>query len=97
MNTEHPQIDPSRRNPALRLPAALRVLDARMRSAMTERRASPPASERYSRADDEVAYLNELFVRLQRRMEIPDEIWLLGDDQTRSGRPPRPGRRAGSA
>lgn len=70
-----------------RLPAALQILTARMQAALTERRAAAPGTERHRRADEEVAYLNELYVRLQQRMEIPAEIWLLD-----GGRPPVHGR-----
>lgn len=53
-----------------------------MHAAVTERRDSLPGSERYRRADERVAYLNELYVRLQRRMEVPAEIWLLDGGRT---------------
>jgi len=82
------------RNPITTLSAALQILAARMREAVAERRESPPGSERYRRADERVAYLNELYVRLQRRMEVPLEIWLLDggwaplrDRRTRRGGP----------
>lgn len=71
-------------DPIRQLPAALHVLSLRMRAAVVERRTSPPGSELYRRADEEIAYLNELAVRLQRRMEIPDEIWLLDRERTRA-------------
>lgn len=61
-----------------RLPDALEILAAQMRKAIAERRAAPAGGEKYRRADELVAYLNELYVRLQRRMEVPAEIWLLG-------------------
>lgn len=66
---------PPARGPIVQLPAALQILTTRMRAAIAERRASPPGGERYRRADEEVAYLNELLVGLQRRMEIPAEVW----------------------
>ena len=49
-----------------------------MREAITERRDAPPGSEPYRRADELVGYLNELCLRLQRRVEIPRELWRLG-------------------
>lgn len=61
----------------MRLPEALQILATRMRAAVAERRTAPPGSDRHRRADEEVAYLHELYVRLQRRMEIPTEIWRL--------------------
>ncbi len=60
-----------------RLPAALEILSTRLRAALEERRAAAPGSERQRRADEEVAYLNDLYVGLQRRMAIPAEIWHL--------------------
>jgi len=63
--------------PVARLCDALEVLATRMHEAVAERRSSVPGSEGYRRADELVAYLNELYVRLQRRMEVPTEIWLL--------------------
>lgn len=77
------------RNAVTHLPDALNILATRMHAAVSERRDAPPGSERYRRADERVAYLNELYVRLQRRMEVPVEIWLLDGDHT----PPR-GRRS---
>ncbi len=74
-------------DPVRRLPDALDILTARMREAMVERRAGPPGGDRYRRADERVAYLNELYGLLQRRMEVPAEIWLLdGDRASVSGR-----------
>lgn len=64
-------------DPVARLSAALEILASRLREAVAERRTAPQGSERYRRADERVAYLNELYVRLQRRMEVPPEIWLL--------------------
>lgn len=84
----HPAaMPPPARDPVGQLPRALEILAVRMREAVAERRASPLGSERYRRADELVAYLNELYVQLQRRMEIPGEVWLLG------GRTPVGGRR----
>ena len=65
-------------DPVGRLPDALEILAARMREATTERRDAPPGSEQYRRADELVGYLNELYLRLQRRTEIPRELWRLG-------------------
>ena len=81
------------RNPVTKLSEALQILGARLREAAAERRASPPGSDRYRRADERVAYLNELYGRLQRRMEVPAEIWLLDGGPTRNTRrrsDPRP-------
>lgn len=64
-------------DPVARLPDALEILATRLRETVAERRGAPPGSERYRGADERVAYLNELYVRLQRRMEVPAEIWLL--------------------
>lgn len=70
----------------MRLPEALQILATRMRGAVAERRTAPPGSDRRRRADEEVAYLHELYVRLQRRMEIPTEIWRLADSPPSGGR-----------
>lgn len=61
-----------------RLPAALAILAAQMHQAAAERRAAPPGSARYRRADALVVHLNGLYGQLQRPMAIPDEIWRLG-------------------
>jgi len=60
-----------------RLTDALRILERRVLEAAAERRAAPPGSDRRRRADEQMARLNGLYLRLQRRMEIPPEIWLL--------------------
>lgn len=75
-------------NPVAQLAAALEILAARMRDAVAERRASPPGSERYRRADALVGHLNELYLQLQRRMEVPAEIWLLGRGRLSAGERP---------
>lgn len=56
---------------------ALEILARRMRAAVGERRTAARESEGYRRSGEMIAYLNSLYVRLQRRMEIPPEIWLL--------------------
>lgn len=66
------------RNAVALLPSALQILAIQLHEAVAERRATSPGSERHQRADEQVAYLNELYVRLQHRMEVPAEIWLLG-------------------
>lgn len=78
--------------PLRRLPAALEILATRMREAMASRRGAPPGSEQYQRADELVVYLNELYLRLQRRMQVPAEIWLLdgGSAPVHGRRAPRP-------
>lgn len=78
-------------SPLVQLSDALGILATHLRAAVAERRVSQPAGERYRRADEQVAYLNELYLRLQRRMEIPAEIWLLegGRGPTRGRRSPR--------
>ena len=76
-------------DPVVRLSAALEILASGLRDAVAERRTAPQGSERYRRADERVAYLNELYVRLQRRMEVPPEIWHL-----EAGRSSVQGRRA---
>ncbi|NJD29916.1 MAG: hypothetical protein FIA92_16690 [Chloroflexi bacterium] len=89
MNNRRLSPDQSPAPPAVqRLAAALQLLATRMRAAATVRRTSPPGSERHRRADEEVAYLNELYVRLQRRMEIPSEIWRLDGGHSRGRRRP---------
>jgi hypothetical protein len=70
-------VPPPARDPVARLSEALEILAARMHEAVAERRGVPPGSERYRRADERVAYLNELYLRLQRRVDVPAEIWLL--------------------
>lgn len=67
-------------DPVARLSAALQILATQLSETVAERRGAPPGGERYRRADERVAYLNELYVRLQRRMEVPVEIWLLDGD-----------------
>lgn len=59
-----------------------------MRVAVAERRTVARGSDRYRRSDEMVAYLNSLYLRLQQRMEIPAEIWLLdgGGTTVRRGR-----------
>lgn len=71
-------------NPVAQLSDALQILTSQLREAVAQRRSANPASELYRRADERVAYLNELYVRLQRRMEIPPEIWLLDGGRTPS-------------
>lgn len=80
--------------PVVELSAALRILADRLHEALAERRSAPAGSDRWRRADDRVAYVNELYLRLQRRMEVPTEIWSLGDRRidARGRRPPRPHR-----
>jgi hypothetical protein len=56
---------------------ALEILAEQMHDAVGRRRTSQPGSESFRRADERVAYLIELFSGLQRRTEIPDEIWRL--------------------
>ena len=73
-----PARPPAPYDPVGRLPDALGILAARMRVAITERRDAPPGSEQYRHADELVGYLNELYLRLQRRIEIPRELWRLG-------------------
>lgn len=65
------------RAPLERLPAALEILATRMHDALAARRLSEPGSTRRECADAEVARLNELYLQLQARMEIPDDVWLL--------------------
>lgn len=60
------------------LRSALEILAEQMHEAVARRRMSPPGTEPFRRADERVAYLIELFRRLQRRMAIPDEVWGLG-------------------
>lgn len=67
----------SAEDPVARLSIALEILKSRLQAAVAERRSAPHESERYRRADERVAYLNDLYVQLQRRMEIPPEVWLL--------------------
>ena len=78
--------------PVTQLSEALDILAARMHEATAERRSAPVGSQRRRRAEERVAYLNELFLRLQRRMEVPTEIWSLGDGQVDASgrRPARP-------
>lgn len=59
------------------LRGALEILADQMHDAVSRRRMSQPGSESFRRADERVAYLIELFRGLQRRTEIPDEIWRL--------------------
>ena len=67
-----PACRPAPERPArTQLPTALQTLHTRIRAAMAARRIALPGSERYRRADEEVAYLNELFSRLQRHLDIP--------------------------
>lgn len=66
-------------NPVRQLPEALAILAARLREAVAERRTAPAGSERWRRGEEGIAYVNELYLRLQRRMEVPAEIWSLGD------------------
>lgn len=75
--TRSTSVSPLAGHPDGPLPRALEILAAQMHKAIAERRDAPPGSEPYRRADELVAYLNELYVRLQRRMEVPAEIWLL--------------------
>jgi hypothetical protein len=49
-----------------------------MHDAVSRRRMSPPGTESFRRADERVAYLIELFSRLERDMTVPDEVWRLG-------------------
>ncbi|MFV2065283.1 MAG: hypothetical protein ACC726_17465, partial [Chloroflexota bacterium] len=76
-------IQPSRisSSPITRLPEALALLATRMHEAVAERRRARPGTVRYERADEYIAHLNELYVRLQQHMEIPSEIWLLEDSR----------------
>ncbi len=60
------------------LRSALGILAEQMHEAVARRRGSPPGSESYRQADERVAYLVELFRRLQQRMAIPDEVCCLG-------------------
>ena len=60
------------------LRTALEILAEQMHEAVARRRMSPPGTESFRQADERVAYLIELFRRLQQRMTIPDEIWRLG-------------------
>ena len=62
---------------ASRLADALDILATNMRAAVAVRRTAPPDSDRYRLAEAHIAHLNELYMRLQRRMEIPAEIWRL--------------------
>jgi len=59
------------------LRTALEILAEQMHEAVARRRMSPPGTESFRRADERVAYLIELFRRLQQRMAVPDEIWRL--------------------
>jgi len=98
MNRRQPSLDRLRRIVAAPLPTmgpaaiarladALDILGRLMHEAAAERRAAPLGSVRRRRADERVDRLNGLYLRLQRRMEIPAEIWLLDS-------PARPSRRA---
>ncbi len=60
------------------LRTALEILAEQMHEAVARRRMSPPGTESFRQADERVAYLIELFRRLQQRMAVPDEIWRLG-------------------
>ncbi|MFV2063587.1 MAG: hypothetical protein ACC726_08750 [Chloroflexota bacterium] len=82
-----PSLISSSPSPVAQLPDALEVLTRRMREAVAERRRARPGTEQYDRADEYIAHLNQLYGRLQRRMEIPAEIWRLDD-----GRPSAHGR-----
>lgn len=66
-------------NPVRQLSEALAILADRLREAVAERRTAPAGSERWRRGEKRIAYVNELYLRLQRRMEVPAEIWSLGD------------------
>jgi len=57
---------------------ALEILADQMHDEVSRRRMSPPGTESFRRADERVAYLLELFSRLQHDMAIPDEVWRLG-------------------
>ena len=76
-----PATTPPFRSPVAQLPGALQILAIQLHEAVRERRAALLGSDRYQRADERVAYINELYVRLQHRMEVPAEIWLLGGGQ----------------
>lgn len=78
--------------PVTELSEALAILAARLHEAAAERRSAPVGSQRWRRAEERVAYVSELYLRLQRRMEIPTEIWSLGDGQDHAigRRPARP-------
>lgn len=56
---------------------ALEILAEQMHDAVSRRRMSESGTDSFRRADERVAYLIELFRGLQRRTEIPDEIWRL--------------------
>jgi hypothetical protein len=60
------------------LRTALEILAEQLHEAVARRRVSSPGTESFRRADERVAYLIELFRRLQGRMAVPDEIWRLG-------------------
>ena len=62
------------RNPVAQRSDALQILATQLREAIAERRGGPPGSDRYRRTDEQVAYLNELYVRLQRHMEVSAKI-----------------------
>jgi YHS domain-containing protein len=85
-----PATTPSAQDAVAQLPRALQILGIQLREAIADRRAASTGSDRHQRADERVAYLNELYVRLQLRMEVPAEIWLLrgGRAPTRSRQPP---------
>lgn len=59
------------------LPRALEILANRLRESTAARRDAPPGSADARRAEREIAYLRGLYLELQRRMEVPREIWLL--------------------
>lgn len=76
-----------------RLHDALAILGARLREAVAQRRSAQPGTEAYRRADELVAYVNELYLQLQHRMEIPGEVWLLAERDPLRAATRSPGRR----
>lgn len=70
---------PTAQHAVAQLPSALQILGIQLHEAIADRRAASAGSDQHQRADERVAYLNELYVRLQHRMEVPAEIWLLPD------------------
>lgn len=61
--------------PADELRRALDILGRHVRQAVAVRRATSRSDPRYRRAGEELARLSGLYRRMQRRMEIPPEVW----------------------
>ncbi len=68
--------------PGDELRRALDILGRHVRREVDIRRSTPRWDPRHRRAGEELTRLSGLYRRMQRRMEIPPEVWELDDHES---------------